>query len=276
MLHVVGRTQEGLHHLQTLMYLMPGPDKLVFHPANSWKFTVNGSFPEIPVENNLVIQALQFMQNQGLLPSGGAHICLEKHVPLSSGVGGGSANAATTIKGLLDFFRIRLNPGQARKIVQSSASLGADVPVCLAYLLQPEKNLFWLDGTGKEGTPQAFGTPFDLPVLLVNPKVPLSTPHVFQAFQEAGAAYVGRKELPPTGNLMPFLGSAENTLTPFSCTLAPEVGDILNTLSSQPGCFFSRMTGSGATCFAVFETPAACRVAYEVIQACQPQWWVYS
>lgn len=277
MLHVLGRTNEGFHHLQSLMALFSNGDEITFSKNSTWDFSISGPFSEnLTLDNNMLIQAIDFIKNQNLIPENfHTHIHLHKNIPVASGIGGGSANAAAVIKGILDFWGISLTFSQQKILVQKSGLLGADVPVCLGYLFW-HTPLFWLDGTGKEGEIEPLHLQKKLlPILLVNPNIGLSTPAVFQAFHKAKAPYMQPIQAPATQNLDDFLKSTQNNLQRFSTEFVSEITTILEMLTKQPGCQLARMSGSGATCFGIFNDISSCEIAQKFIQEERTEWWTH-
>ncbi|MGO4129633.1 4-(cytidine 5'-diphospho)-2-C-methyl-D-erythritol kinase, partial [Inquilinus sp. YAF38] len=150
------------------------------------------------------------------------------------------------------------------RLLEVAAGLGADVPVCLAG------RTAWLGGVGErlEPGPDLAG----VPILLVNPGVPLSTPDVFRARSGGFSAEARFAEARPTlERLCALLAGRGNDLAAPATSLVPVIGEVLAALSAQPGCRLARMSGSGATCFGLFDSPAAAKAAETALAGCG--WW---
>lgn len=260
-LHVTGRREDGYHLLDSLVAFAPVGDRLVVAPAGSLTLEVTGSFAaDVPAgEDNLVLRAAR------LLGAGrGAAITLEKALPVASGIGGGSADAAAALRALGRLWRVPLPPPKA------VLALGADVPVCLAA--RPAR----MSGIGEVVEP--LPGPLPLHLVLVNPRKPVPTPEIFRRLE--------RRENPPLPEPIPrfadaaalagFLAACRNDLEPPARALLPEIGDALAALAATDGCLLARMSGSGATCFGLYPDPAARARAHVVLQAAHPGWWVAS
>ena len=198
----------------------------------------------------------------------GAHLTLEKHLPVASGIGGGSADAAACLRLLGRFWPDPALDDGAR--LQLASSLGADVPVCLAR--RPAR----MGGAG-EILGRAPGLP-DIGMALVNCGAAVSTRAVFAA---RDAAFSREAELPRSwsdaASLAAWLAQLSNDLEAPAMRLCPEIGIVLAALRALPGCRLARMSGSGATCFALFDDPPAARAAIAAYGAPLPaHWWVWS
>ncbi len=188
-------------------------------------------------------------------------LTLEKHLPVGAGLGGGSADAAATLRLLLRLW------GAALPEPALATRLGADVPMCL--LSRPLR----ATGIGETLTPVA-GLP-PLPLVLVNPGVPVATASVFRRL--AAPADPPLPALPErfgsVAAVAAWLARTTNGLIPPAIAEAPEIGAALAALAAAPDCLLARMSGSGATCFGLFPTPAAASVAAARLGA-RPGWWV--
>jgi len=254
-LHVTGRRADGYHLLDSLVAFAPVGDRLRLEPAAGMALRVSGpegaGVPEGP--ENLVLRAA------ALLPPGqGAAISLEKHLPPASGIGGGSSDAAAALRGLA-FLRGVAVPAAGLE------RLGADVPMCLTPA--PARTR----GIGEELSPVSLPP---LPALLVNPRVEVPTPAVFRA--------LACRENPPLPDLPAFadapacidwLAQMRNDLEAPAIAIAPVIAEVLDLLAALPGCRLARMSGSGATCFALFATHAEAEVAKAQLRAMRPDWW---
>ncbi|WP_205042100.1 4-(cytidine 5'-diphospho)-2-C-methyl-D-erythritol kinase [Rhodoligotrophos defluvii] len=264
-LHVVGRRDDGYHLLESLVAFTREGDVLRFAPAETLSLCIEGPF-SAGLENddsNLVVRAAKAL--------GFRHgaITLDKRLPVASGIGGGSADAAAALRGLIRRHGIRIDPGS---LDRTALSLGADVPVCL------RSRTCFMSGIG-EHIREAPPLPA-LGVVLANPKVEVSTAAVFRALglqpgQSAGAAH------PPLPDrwqdaihVADFIRSCRNDLEPPARTIAPVIGMVLDRLEREHGCLVARMSGSGATCFGLFPSEAEGREAAERIRRAKPHWWV--
>ncbi|MCX8508579.1 MAG: 4-(cytidine 5'-diphospho)-2-C-methyl-D-erythritol kinase [Rhodobacteraceae bacterium] len=259
-LHVTGQRADGYHLLDSLVVFADVGDLIRAAPSEGLGLMIDGprgaGLSAGP--DNLVLRATRLMGAQG------ATLRLTKHLPVSSGIGGGSADAAATLRALARLWHQPLPDPQA------IASLGADVPVCL--LGQSCR----MSGVGAHLAPLPALPPVWL--VLANPGVPLSTPAVFKALTH--------RQNPPMPALLPrfttalglakFLCSQRNDLEPAARSLAPVIGTVLAALASQDGCLLARMSGSGATCFGLFASAPEAEAAARRLGQAQTDWWVAS
>ena len=260
-LHVVGQRANGYHELQSLVCLTEFGDQIHLSPAADFSFQVIGpNASGIPVdESNLVVQAAKFMA-QKHSKSLDCQIILEKNLPMASGIGGGSSDAAAVMRALSQYFSVPL-PN-----VDELMALGADIPVCM------NKGLTLMQGAGEDVT-QLCAAP-NWGVVLVNPNVGVSTPAVFNALNS-------KRNLPMQDVAencvdIAWLGDQRNDLEPPAMAMVPEVGAVVDAISAAPHCQMARMSGSGATCFGVFADIKHANAAAERLQRAHPDWWVVS
>jgi 4-diphosphocytidyl-2-C-methyl-D-erythritol kinase len=261
-LHVTGRRADGYHLLDSLAVFPAVGDRLRATPAAALSLTVEGAFAAALAgeTDNLVLRAARALGG-----SHGARIALEKQLPVASGIGGGSADAAAALR-LLS--RLWGWPPGAAQIAQNriAVELGADVPVCLAS--RPAR----MGGVG-ETLSAAPGLP-PAGMVLVNPGVALATAQVFRA--RAGG-FSAPAELPaawPDAAAMASdLATLRNDLEPPAIALCPAVGTVLAAVAAAPGCLLARMSGSGATCFGLFQDAAAAEAATRALT--RPGWWCW-
>jgi 4-diphosphocytidyl-2-C-methyl-D-erythritol kinase len=260
-LHVVGQRANGYHELQSLVCLTEFGDQIHLSPAADFSFQVIGpNASGIPVdESNLVVQAAKFMA-QKHSKSLDCHIILEKNLPMASGIGGGSSDAAAVMRALSQYFSVPL-PN-----VDELMTLGADIPVCMTT------GLTLMEGAGEDVT-QLSAAP-NWGVVLVNPNVGVSTPAVFNALNS-------KRNLPMQDVAencvdIAWLGDQRNDLEPPAMAIVPEVGAVVDAISAAPHCQMARMSGSGATCFGVFADIKHANAAAERLQRAHPDWWVVS
>jgi 4-diphosphocytidyl-2-C-methyl-D-erythritol kinase len=268
-LHVTGRREDGYHLLDSLVVFARegAADRLTFEPAEDIHLVVSGPFaPLVPLtEDNIVLRAAAALRGaHGASRALGARIGLEKNLPVAAGIGGGSADAAATLRGLCRLWALA---PPADGLAALALSLGADVPVCLA------SETARMRGIGGELDPIA-GWP-EAALVLVNPLVPVVTGEVFR--------HLAAKNNPPLGDvparlgsardLAAFLRSTRNDLEPPARLVAPVIGDVLDWLGSRPGCLLARMSGAGATCFGLIADNAEARDAHATLRRERPGGW---
>jgi len=261
-LHVGEKRSDGFHALQSLtVFVHDVGDELVFRAASTLELTITGPHgAHLSADNdNLVLKAAR-----ALHANRGAEIVLTKNLPVASGIGGGSADAAATLRGLMHLWNLNADEVQ---LLDIAAALGSDVPVCV------KSEPAWMEGRGEILTPAA---PMpDMPIVLVNPRVEVQTGKVFAALNmRRGAGMVLPSGFPDSDALLDFLAQTGNDLEMPARTLAPVIGDVLDALSGMPGARLARMSGSGATCFALFESGEHARYAMRALRNGHPGWWV--
>lgn len=258
-LHVIGQLPNGYHNLQSLVGLTDFGDQIYLSPASGFEFQVTGPFSQgIPLDDrNLVVRAAQFMANKYSRELE-CKVVLEKNLPMASGIGGGSSDAAAVMKALSQYWSVPL-PN-----VDELMALGADIPVCMS------SGLTLMEGAGEQVTPLAPPPAWGL--LLINPNVGVSTPAVFNA--------LSRKNNPQMEKVtehchdIGWLCNQRNDLEPPAVAMVPEVAAVLDAISTTPHCKVARMSGSGATCFGVFADVNAAQTAAETLKHGHPNWWV--
>lgn len=256
-LHVTGRRADGYHLLDSLVVFAGVGDRVTVEPDAALSLAVTGPMAAgLSGEgDNLVLRAARAMGVK-------ARIVLDKHLPVSSGIGGGSADAAATLRALARM------AGRALPEAGAVLALGADVPVCLAG--RPVRMTGIGEGLGAVPTlPAAW-------LVLVNPRVGVSTPAVFKALARADNAPMPREvpRLRGVAELAAFVQMQRNDLEAPAMALQPVIGRVKAALSAQAGCMVARMSGSGATCFGLFADPLAASAAARAIRAAEPEWWV--
>ena len=247
-LHVRGTLPDGRHAIETVFVFCTDGDRLSAEPADELSLQVVGPFAGDlgDVADNLVFRAATALRETAGVRRGAA-VTLEKRLPVASGVGGGSADAAAALRLLTSLWQI--DPAHA---VAVAPTLGSDVPACLLSL--PAKG----EGAGDRLTPIELPELSGKPALLVNPRVHLSTADVY-------AQWSGIDQGPLDDWKQGF-----NGLEQAAVAMAPLIETVLSWLSAQPGAEFVRMSGSGATCFALFETEQALAQAGEAVPR---EWW---
>lgn len=250
-LHVRSRGDDGYHVLETLFAFCEDGDRLWLEAEPGLR--VEGPFGAVLAGegDNLVSRAAR--EWAGAFGGNVAGFRLEKNLPIASGIGGGSADAAAALRLLAA--RDGIDPGDDR-VHAIAAGLGADVPACV--LSRAARG----EGRGEQLVPVSLGALEGQPVLLVNPGIALSTGAVFKAWDR-----IDRGPL-PAGVQAALEG--RNDLEAPAIALVPEIGAVLALLSAQPGRVFARMSGSGATCFALFGDEASRDAAAQALPA---DWW---
>ncbi|WP_428486263.1 4-(cytidine 5'-diphospho)-2-C-methyl-D-erythritol kinase [Rhodopila sp.] len=263
-LHVVGRREDGYHLVDSLVVFAAIGDRLTATPARDFSLSITGPFAASLDQgtDNLVLRAAQALAAAtGVTPSG--RVILEKHLPVASGVGGGSADAAAALRLLCRLWAV--DPGPER-LGLIALGLGADVPVCLFD--EPAR----LAGIGERLSSSP--TLPEAGIVLVNPGVAVATPSVFKArmgaFSLPAALPAG---WPDAASLAATLHTIRNDLQPAARLIVPVIENVLMALSANPACLLTRMSGSGATCFGLYETASAAQAAAHAIS--EPGWWVW-
>lgn len=262
-LHVTGKRADGYHLLESLVAFADIGDHISVSPALAFSLKIDGPFAkDLQTESdNAVLKAARFFQNF-CGTSSAASITLTKNLPIASGIGGGSSDAAATILALQTLWRSTHTPDS----VSLAAQLGADVPVCL----QGTPTI--MRGIGEELQP--------IPkfpachVVLINPGQGLSTADVFRARAGLYSAPVNVGDgWDDALHLTQFLQTTRNDLMAPALKIMPEIDTVLSALTATNGCLLARMSGSGATCFGLFNNPDQARHAADTIAAAHPSWW---
>ena len=267
-LEVRGKRPDGYHELSSLVAFADVGDRLVVTAADAWSFTSSGPTARAIDSPNIVDRAAAAFAEAW--PGAHAACCsLHKVLPVFAGIGGGSADAAAALRALR-----RLNAerpgGEHIDWIALARSLGADVPVCLG------SRLSLMQGTGERV--QMFGRPHKLAAVLVNPGVAVSTADVFRALAAKPIALpVGStpwREPATTDDLLAAIRASRNDLEGPARGIAPVIGEVLASLTATAGFQLARMSGSGATCFGLYETVTAAVAAARGIAEKRPDWWV--
>ena len=265
-LHVVGRRRDGYHLLDSLVAFAPVGDWLsIGKGTESQEPRLSITGPEAAglagagadAHENLVLRAARLMGAS--LP---LRFALEKHLPVASGIGGGSADAAAALRGIVAYLGAEMPP------LNDVLKLGADVPMCLSSA--PCR----VSGIGERISP--LGRVPALPAVLVNPRVPVATPAVFAALQNA--------DNPPMPDLIPhfetgtqmvrWLQNQRNDLQEAAIGAYPAVGKVLDAVSGCQAVGLARMSGSGGTVFGLFSSARDAQGAAQRLRVAHPDWWV--
>ena len=264
-LRVTGRRADGYHELESLVVFAGVADTLTLEPAGHVGVAVTGPFADAigAAGDNLIVKAHDALA--ALVPGlKGGRFLLDKHIPVAAGIGGGSADAAAALRLLARLNGLSFDDA---RLMTAALRTGADVPVCVG------SRACVMTGVGERLSP-----PLDLPpmpAVLVNPRVAVSTRDVFAALARQGLPAERRSpgEVPRGFDaLIDYLGRHGNDLTAPATACAPKVGEVLDALRAMPGTKLARMSGSGATCFALFATPAEAEDAARALDG--RSWWV--
>ena len=254
-LHVRGLKSNGYHELHSLITFANIGDIIEVRTSNELKLTIEGPFADnVPKDtDNIVIKAAKF-----LLPDGKAHINLIKNLPVEAGLGGGSADAAATLRSLSKLWNI--------PIPKTPEVLGADVPICLL------KETAIVQGIGEKITPVSI--PSNLHIVLIKPNIGLSTAKVFNNLKnkhnEKMCTFKGTDSIEEFAN---YLNKLRNDLLQTSITIVPLLRDIINFLNVQKGNYYTQMSGSGTTCFGLFDDEVSAMRALSQAKIKFPNMW---
>jgi 4-diphosphocytidyl-2-C-methyl-D-erythritol kinase len=268
-LHVLGRRADGYHEIESLVVFAGVGDALTFTPGRALALTVGGPTAAGAGEtaDNLVLKAARALAEriEGLQLGGFA---LSKRLPVAAGLGGGSSDAAAALRLLARANGIALDDP---RVMQAARATGADVPVCL----DPRPRLM-------RGIGEILSEPLDLPKLpavLVNPGVAVPTRDVFAALnlpigQVAPASPPLGATSPTFSSLADAIAAGRNDLEAPAIELQPAIAEVLSVLRNLPGCRLARMSGSGATCFGLFDLSQDAEAAARTLEVGYPAWWV--
>lgn len=264
-LHVTGKRDDGYHVLDSLVVFAGVGDRIEAEAADAITLEYAGPFADLlpDPEQNLVMRAARELAAMFGIRTGAA-LKLNKSLPVASGIGGGSADAAAALRALIRLWQL---PPDDPRISKLALSLGADVPVCL--MTRPAV----MRGIGEEIT--LLGAFPELPIVLVNPGVGVSTPEVFKTRSgEFSAPVDWPAAVADADAAIEALTETRNDLEAPAGQIAPEIADVLAALETAAGVRLARMSGSGATCFGVFGSLQAAESAAENIAGTHPEWWV--
>jgi 4-diphosphocytidyl-2-C-methyl-D-erythritol kinase len=251
-LHVVGQRDDGYHLLDSVVGFPEFGDVLTFRMAETTSMTIDGPFSDglLGEDDNLILKAARCFSG-----TKGAAIHLTKNLPVASGIGGGSADAAAALRGLSTLWDEPI-PALAMQL-----ALGADVPVCMT------SGVVRMQGIGEDISAIAGVEPRAM--ILVNPGVSVSTPTVFRALSTKNGSGVDAQ----TSDAWDWIAAQRNDLEVPAIAAEPTIADVLSEITDT-GAELARMSGSGATCFGIYATEAALEEAAEKIARAHPDWWV--
>ncbi|MDF0521777.1 4-(cytidine 5'-diphospho)-2-C-methyl-D-erythritol kinase [Bradyrhizobium yuanmingense] len=275
-LRVVGRRADGYHDLESVVAFADCADRLALEPGNELKLTTTGPLAAAcgDTADNLVLKAAKLLAEAVPGVKLGA-FALDKVLPVAAGIGGGSADAAAALRLLARLNDLSLDDPRIQKVALAT---GADVPVCLL------SRACDMTGVGEQLLPLALPS---MPCVMVNPRVPVATKDVFQALGlRNGELLVGVTDVirapawPEEGasisDWVEVLETVANDLEAPALRIEPVIGEVLDALRDSAGVKLARMSGSGATCFAIYGAPAEAHAAAEKIRRDHPGWWVHA
>ncbi|MHB0770343.1 4-(cytidine 5'-diphospho)-2-C-methyl-D-erythritol kinase [Bradyrhizobium sp. 5.13L] len=275
-LRVVGRRADGYHDLESVVAFADCADRLTLEPGAQLKLTTTGPLAAAcgDTADNLVLKAARLLAEEVPNLKLGA-FALDKVLPVAAGIGGGSADAAAALRLLARLNDLSLDDPRLQKVALAT---GADVPVCLV------SRACDMTGVGEQLLPLALPS---MPCVMVNPRVPVATKDVFQALGlRNGELLVGVTDVirapawPEEGasiaDWVEVLETVGNDLEAPAMRIEPVIGEVLEALRESAGVKLARMSGSGATCFAIYGAPVEAHAAAEKIRRDHPGWWVHA
>ena len=267
-LHIIGRRSDGYHLLDSLVVFPNISDELNFENSKSTSLEISGPYKDVLKEQeqaNIILSTVDKLSQEQRVTNQGITIQLTKNLPISSGIGGGSSNAAATLLALNQMWQCNLGNKELARI---AIQIGADVAVCLTK--KPSR----IEGIGEKITNLS-----DFPsgaMVLANPNQPVSTPKVF-----ANLKNFENTNLPKIPNnfsnftsLVNWLSETRNDLEPTAIYLEPTIETVKTELQNLKNCEFARMSGSGATCFGLFQNVEDAKLASKTLKEKFPNWWV--
>lgn len=275
-LRVVGRRADGYHDLESVVAFADCADRLTLEPGDELKLVTTGPLAAAcgDASDNLVFKAAKLLADAVPNLKLGA-FALDKVLPVAAGIGGGSADAAAALRLLARLNDLPLDDSRLQKVALAT---GADVPVCL-YSRACD-----MTGVGEQLLPLALPS---MPCVMVNPRVPVATKDVFKALGlRNGELLVGATDVleapawPEAGgsisDWVDILETVPNDLEAPAMRIESVIGDVLGALRDSAGVKLARMSGSGATCFAIYGAPTDAHTAAEKIRRDHPGWWVHA
>ena len=262
-LHVGPAQSGGYHPLESLVVFADIGDEVSVETraGNGASLTIDGPFGSgLSVAENLILQTAAFIKGTADAPARRAYH-LTKNLPIASGIGGGSADAAAVIR-----LRARETGEDLAALSDGAEKIGADVPVCIhsrtGIMSGIGEKITHLPGKGQ------------VPALLVNPGVAVSTGKIFGLLDHGDKLNQNwQTPLPLGGSLQEICQAGRNDLQAVAVSICPRIDTVLKTLNQQNGIEIARMSGSGATCFGLFETAPQAAEAARVVSKLYPDWW---
>lgn len=267
-LRIIGRRDDGYHLLDSIVVFTDFGDELLAEKSDELSLTISGPYASDlnNNEDNLILKTAKLIGEEcNIEPKIKFHLI--KNLPVSSGIGGGSADAAAAIKLTLQTLKLNISHERLDRI---ALSLGADVPVCL------RSSATHMRGIGECLKPINIDKAMN--ILLVNPGVSVSTPEIFQEYKNLNDSFDDLRKYKIGHVHYRFIKkevfNSRNALEEAACMLEPKIKQVLKTLAKLDGLLLNRMSGSGATCFAVFDSEENCIRAEKYIKAINSKWWV--
>lgn len=276
-LKVVGRRVDGFHDLESVVAFADCADRLTLEPGSELALTMEGPLADAcgDTSDNLVLKAARLL-GERVSDLRVGHFTLEKVLPVAAGIGGGSADAAAALRLLARLNELSLDDS---RIMEVALHTGADVPVCVA------SHACDMAGVGETLLPLNLPK---MPCVMVNPRVPVATKDVFNALGlRHGELLIGATDVviqtpswPEAGcaidDWIEALARGTNDLERPAARIEPVISDVLSALRDATGVRLVRMSGSGATCFAIFGNDADAQAAGEKLRSGHPGWWVHA
>ena len=267
-LRITGRRTDGYHLLDSIVVFTEFGDELKAEVSNQLEIDISGPFAsDLPKSNNnLILKSCKLLcEVAGVQPN--IKFYLTKNLPVSSGIGGGSADAAAAMNLTRKILSLNINDNNFNDI---GVNVGADVPVCLRSVSSH------MSGIGNKINQLYFQD--DLYILLVNPRISISTSDIFKKYTKSNVDFDTQRQINNNKiNLLPIIRSlnrSKNSLQNVVCNLNKEVPAILDILAKTSEVLLSRMSGSGATCFGVYHTAENCHNAANMVRLFNKDWWL--
>ncbi len=274
-LQVVGKRDDGYHLLDSLCVFANKGDELSFtdnQETNEITLQIIGTYAHelksLPIESNIIYKTAKMLQDHYAVGRG-VHIILKKELPIASGVGGGSSNSATTMWELNKLWDLKISK---KNLATLGQQMGADVSMCIY------KQACYIAGVGEKVTLLEEFTPIQ--ALMINPNQPCHTPQIFQHLHSQNHGKFSQLFEPKPTHitditmLIDILKSTTNNLQPPAISQHPIIKEVLQSIANTNNCLFTRMSGSGATCFGIYKTQADTMQALSHIKESHPDWWV--
>ncbi|MDX1949418.1 MAG: 4-(cytidine 5'-diphospho)-2-C-methyl-D-erythritol kinase [Rickettsiales bacterium] len=266
-LHILGKREDNYHLLESIFYFTNCYDEISFEPSNANELEVNGRFA-FKLENlknsNLILKIYELLQKNFPQKLPNLKFTLTKNLPVSAGIGGGSANAAGVLREVNKFFELNLDNNSLQKI---GLEIGADVPACVF-----SKPCF-VEGIGEKISEIKNFT--ELNILLINPLIEVATKDIFaMGFDKFSKPIsIEKTDFSNSNNLIKFLQNTKNDLENNAVKICPEINQIIGFLQGLEGVLIARMSGSGATCFVIFDNQENLFSAYKEVEKNFPSYW---
>lgn len=264
MLHLTGRDADGYHRLQSLAAFLECGDAVEARKNSILSLEITGPFAaglQKERADNLVMRAAREFE-RAYHPATSTAILLDKQLPIASGIGGGSADAAAALLALAELHGVAPQDQQLQAI---ACKLGSDVPACFA------STPVWMEGYGEQLSPVSVPP---MHVVLLNPGIPLMTADVYRAVKPPFRASLPLPSFTTREHALGWLKEKANDLEIPARSLLPAIVEMIGAIASQEKCELARMSGSGATCFGIFPDADHAQGAAEALQRHYPQGWV--